>query len=644
MAKNPEEMTDDELDIALMSNEDLDAALVKGMGSEEQYLDQAYIPQEEKPLIDVPYLRDISTPSQWYGGIEKAAGAIGALSTPLQYASAPFVQAARATSQMLQGQPTDEFINPITNPLDYARKYGSSQALMETLPTGNKPISEMIPETSAGNYLSKEFPRAMGVAKSVSPNNIASIASDIMVGSKVAPSAASFVGEQTNKLMRFSESKIPSVLNKEMLADQILSGHSTDLAKLNELKNSGKFDEVRDFFLAHPELNRVKSAKALDEISGDVTKYFDEYGRPKSGRFNGLISRLNEQQSEFIGDIPVNKRTTVSSNAIQEKALEALDEMNLTQRARRSAEKFIREEVPVFENPELNKHPVDYADTLRKTSNKLMGDSAFTGDAIERSAQESAAMALEKASRSELDRAINLMPDTESEAYRFRQQDLSNAMRLKDLYSKARVDKSGAKVPVGDMGRGVTREILTLKPKYIDPFLLDAAQRREAGTTMLGSTLKTAQQSPSIPAAISAIPTELQAKAMQRGLVENLADYEIPRNSQEILANPQMALAKLSQITDNPQMVRGLQDAIEKHPDKLKSILPLMGLQFPNLFVADKYNRFDGKIFDPNPEMRAQLIQRAYKDVELKKDLSNTEKAMLWDGLNRDGSLPDTFQ
>jgi hypothetical protein len=105
-----------------------------------------------------------------------------------------------------------------------------------------------------------------------------------------------------------------------------------------------------------------------------------------------------------------------------------------------------------------------------------------------------------------------------------------------------------------------------------------------------------------------------------------------------------MALAKLSQVTDNQGLVKGLQDAIEKHPDKLKTILPLMGMQFPNLFAADKYNRFDGKIFDPDPIMKQQLIQRAYKDVELKKDLSNTEKTMLWDGLNRDGSLPDTFQ
>ena len=143
------------------------------------------------------------------------------------------------------------------------------------------------------------------------------------------------------------------------------------------------------------------------------------------------------------------------------------------------------------------------------------------------------------------------------------------------------------------------------------------------------------------------VPTEMQAKAMQRGLVENLADYEIPRNSQQILANPQMALAKIAQQPNvDPQFIKGLQDALEKHPDKLKTTLPLMIMQFPNLFEADKYDRCDGKIgcSTPDPIMKQQLIQRAYKDVELRKDLSNTDKTMLWDGLNRDGSLPDTFR
>ena len=139
------------------------------------------------------------------------------------------------------------------------------------------------------------------------------------------------------------------------------------------------------------------------------------------------------------------------------------------------------------------------------------------------------------------------------------------------------------------------------------------------------------------------IPTPLQAQFMGRGLVTNLADYEIPRDTKSILANRQSVLAKVAQVTDNPQIVKGLEDALDKHPDKLETVVQMMSLQFPDLFEADRYNRVNGKIFHPDPMIKAQMIKKAYDDVENKAP-TNTEKVMLQNGLNKDGSLPPSFQ
>lgn len=571
--------------------------------------------------------------------VEPTMKALGIIATPAQLAAAPINQALRATSQLIQGKPTDETINPLRHPLDYANKYGSFGSVLETLPVGNKPISEMLPETEVGSYLKEQFPLAAEKVKSITPNMIASAPVDITTMQKLSPAIA----ESRVNLEKYAESKLPSILNRRFLADQIISGHAKNKTLLNELKSSGKFDEVVDFFLEHPELNRVSGSKTLDELVGDVERYKDQYGRSKTTRSGGLISDLTEKQTSYMNDVPVNKKTSFEASDLQQRALENLDDMNLTHRSRQSAERFIREEIPVLDDAGMNKHPIDFADQVRKTSNKLMNDSSMTTDGIERSAQESAAMAMEKASREILDeRGIGKLPDVGQAGYYENQQKLSNAMRLRDLYSGARVSQKGIGVPVGGLERGMAREALGLKSTHIDPFLLDSANRVASRQTIPDIMSKSIQSTP-MTTAIN-VPNIQQQMMLRRGLVENLADYEIPRDSQQILANPKLALAKLAQATDNKALIDSLQDALEKHPDKLKTILPLMGMQFPNIFQADKYNRFDGKIFDPDPMMKQQTILRAYEDVKNRKDLSNSEKAILWDGLNTDGSLPQSFQ
>ena len=123
------------------------------------------------------------------------------------------------------------------------------------------------------------------------------------------------------------------------------------------------------------------------------------------------------------------------------------------------------------------------------------------------------------------------------------------------------------------------------------------------------------------------------AKYAVPSLVRHLSDFAIPRNSDQILQNKDAVIDKVAQATNNHGVVATLNDALNRYPEKLKTILPALVMQYPNLFEPDVYGRVDNKILDP------RLIQKAYQDVG-NSGLSNTEKAILKDGLNRDGTLP----
>jgi len=295
----------------------------------------------------------------------------------------------------------------------------------------------------------------------------------------------------------------------------------------------------------------------------------------------------------------------------------------------------------------------------RISANKQLGDLPRTSE--EYGSTQAAAKAVEEATQNVL---ISSMDDASRAEFMNRQMELSDLLDLKELYKGSYATKSGSpNIPFGGIlnPAGIAREAIRLKGKYIDPALLDyvakpyenvskAYQGATAGIRDLSATEKAAVQSGALKSdqnqgrSPQSIPTPIQAQAMGRGLVENLADYEIPRNTNNILANKQAVLAKVAQVTDNPQIVSMLDDALTKHPDKLDPVIKTMSMQFPNLFVTDKYNRVDGKIFHPDPMIKQQLIQQAYDAVKNRENLSNTEKAMLWNGLNKDGSLPDSFQ
>lgn len=133
------------------------------------------------------------------------------------------------------------------------------------------------------------------------------------------------------------------------------------------------------------------------------------------------------------------------------------------------------------------------------------------------------------------------------------------------------------------------------------------------------------------------VPSPQQQLMMRKGFVENLAEFKIPRTVNGIMQNKELVLAKLAQVTNDQATVDTLRDSLNMHPDLLKSTLPALQMQFPQIFQPNKYMSWsNGRILDP------MEVQKAYKEVN-DRGISNTEKVMLQDGLNRDGSFPESF-
>jgi hypothetical protein len=112
-----------------------------------------------------------------------------------------------------------------------------------------------------------------------------------------------------------------------------------------------------------------------------------------------------------------------------------------------------------------------------------------------------------------------------------------------------------------------------------------------------------------------------------------LVEFQIPRNSNDILANKDVVLAKIAQMSNDPAMTEMFADALNKHPEKLKKVLPALIMKFPDLFEDDDYNRVDGKVYDP------RMKQKAINDIQNNKTMPLRERAFKIKRLQQEGLL-----
>lgn len=255
-----------------------------------------------------------------------------------------------------------------------------------------------------------------------------------------------------------------------------------------------------------------------------------------------------------------------------------------------------------------NLKPIGYADTIRKQGNRLQTTVGLEAPQ-EMGASQAAGRGLEYAGRQAQQTAMDMAPKVDSDLFNIRNKEIANNIAVRDLMSRQRVsDQNKFNVPVMDMARGVARQAIDLYPEYIAPYASKASDvARRTGTQAM--------------------------KVAKYPLPMQLIEYQIPRDSNKILANKDVVLAKIAQMSNNPELTAMFQDALEKHPEKLTKVLPALVLQFPDLFEDDDYNRVDGKIFDP------MLKQKALNDIRNSRKYSTREKAQLSKRLEMEGIL-----
>ena len=121
-------------------------------------------------------------------------------------------------------------------------------------------------------------------------------------------------------------------------------------------------------------------------------------------------------------------------------------------------------------------------------------------------------------------------------------------------------------------------------------------------------------------------------KREPQSIPSQLIDVKFPRDTQWIKDNKDMVLMKTAQV--RPDLLETVEEAYNM-PEQLDNLVPMFVGLAPEMFEMDKYNRVDGKIQEPQMRMLAR------KDLLKDDTLSNTEKYLKINKLNKTGELND---
>ena len=118
-------------------------------------------------------------------------------------------------------------------------------------------------------------------------------------------------------------------------------------------------------------------------------------------------------------------------------------------------------------------------------------------------------------------------------------------------------------------------------------------------------------------------------------LSDAMQDIKLQPDSNWMLENKPLVKAKFIEnyADEMPEAVEAIDNILDKNPEKMNDMLPILIQEYPDVFLMDKYNRIDGKISDP---MRKAA---ATSDVYNDQNLTNMQRTALINQLNKTGEL-----
>lgn len=532
-------------------------------------------------------------------------------------------------------------------------------------------------KAAAKMWLEQKFPKAYGVMSNIVPSDVPAMAADVALSQKLPEIP---VSKMASKISSRLEDAASLNREKSLINEVDLTGSKAakDIAQLKTQKIGNTIERYGlDRTLSNP-------VELKDALSGKKTLQVDSSGNEVIRTVSkGIIDQLGDELragSEFltekVGPVDVKE---IADNVVEKMTNLYKKESSGVPFNQMDAQKLKDSVYSILKvGPENNNRSFESLIDSKRSSAKFYFD--LKNDPATPAVAGPSLTATHKAIWDEIDNYVNQKAGFDPDVKGFARQnsDMSDLLQAEEMLLGAREKslKAPSMLDIGvgaGLGYGVGQ--MVARPEYgafigggIGAMRGMAGQVRETVPARLARmqkglankvapitsipavspTAMTIQNLPSnnqgrAPQSVN-VPSIQQQMMMRRNLVENLADFEIPRSSKDILNNKELVFAKVAQATNDPQILDGLKDALDKHPEKLKTVLPVMVTQFPNIFSADKYNRVDGRIFHPDPMMQEKLRSDAKMDIEAKKgQMSNTERIMLLNGINRDGSLPDSF-
>lgn len=598
--------------------------------------------RENKPMIDVPGLRDLTTPDQWYGGLKT----LTALGKPVAALTTPLTEAARLPFKYVAenfGENTSQ-TPPINTMAEEGSIYPSDRAGLGLL-LRDAANAFGIQTQPMADIQSERYPKLAQFMKQMTdPTNVGGAVLDIAAGSKfpapkIIQGGASLLddmGQSSRAVQTAMNTNKAPVMTLESAADYIRS-ISKDKTKLAELERSGRIYELAQMVQEQPDkyLHQFQPNKIYENIMGDLLP--DEATR--IGK-TGELSKMNQFQENLIENIPADNYV-VPREELRLAALEELRGQQLEAGQMGSAERIINRNIPVTQpdpsklaqyraqplrdslgmeldpfDPSLpdidsymdhisrlNEEPIGYASNMRKLGNKLR-EPVMPGEvSTDIAAKNAAGRALEQAARNAQNEAMGFMDPADMAIYEQQNKKISNLLSLRDL-TQANLQSPTTNAPTPWMpstwARGVNR--------YVKPSIQELGSM---GINQLSGQLDNGLMSPG-------------AAGLNLGAGEFLANksginnFKIPRTSDEVFANQDMVRAKVEREF-GPEVAMQM-DQISNSADFTNFMTDLANMN-PMAFTPDPYNRFNGIIREPI------LKTKALEDTVKNKGIRAIDKA-----------------
>lgn len=596
---------------------------------------------ENKPMVDVRGLRDLTTPEEWYGGFKN----LSLIAKPASFMATPITETLRAPFKYIAenvGENTSQ-TPPINTAAEYESIYPSDRAGLGLLLRDISNAAGIKTEPMA-DVKSEKYPKLAQFMKQMTdPVNVGGAALDVMAGMKIpnpkiVSGGASVVGDVYSAM----GPEVPPGVNRAMLSNRLpkmsleaatdyVRSIAKDKQKLAELERSGRIYSIGKMVQENPDkyFSPLSPNKIYENIMGDLKP--DEATRIGS---SGELSRMNRLQEGLIEEIPSDVYT-VPREELRLSALNELGEQGLEATQTESAQRFIDKNIPITQpDPSklaryrsqpardslgmpleptdkmlptetdyvdyirsINEEPIIYASNMRKLGNKLR-EPVMAGEvSTDIAARNAAGRALERAARKAQDQAMGFMDPADVAIYNQQNQKISDLLNLRDL-AQGNLQNPALNAPTPWMpstwARGYNR--------YMKPNIQSA-----------GSGLANMARSGS---AGMSTPVLSAAEFLNSKNGVNL--FQIPRTSEGALQNIDLVKAKIEREF-GPEVAMQM-DSIKDSAGFTNFMADLANMN-PMAFTPDPYNRFDGVIKHP------VLKTKALEDIVKNGNMSVLDKA-----------------